>query len=83
MVQLRLLRDVLVVPDSALVPADGGLQLFVVGSDSIARARAVAVEIRAGGRAAVTAEVHPGDLVVVSGGYGLTDSTRVKPIVLP
>lgn len=80
---LRLLRDVLVVPDSALVPAESGLQLFVVGPDSIARARPVTVQVRNHGRASVTGEIKAGDQVVVSGAYGLTDSTRVVPIATP
>jgi RND family efflux transporter MFP subunit len=81
--QLRVLRNVLVVPDSALVPADSGLQLFVVGPDSIAHSRAVTVQVRTGGRASVTGEIKAGELVVVSGAYGLTDSTRVVPITAP
>ncbi|HSB54649.1 MAG TPA: efflux RND transporter periplasmic adaptor subunit [Gemmatimonadales bacterium] len=81
--QLRVLRDVLVISDSALVPGEGSLQVFVVGADSIARARAVTVQVRNAGRAAVSGEIHQGDRVVVSGAYGLTDSTRVVPIATP
>jgi RND family efflux transporter MFP subunit len=81
--QLRLLRDVLVISDSALVPGDSGLQVFVVGADSIAHARPVRVLVRNRGRAAVSGEIHPGDRVVVSGAYGLTDSTRVVPLATP
>jgi RND family efflux transporter MFP subunit len=80
---LQRIPRAIVVPDSALVPGEGGLRLFVVGPDSIARARAVSPSVRTAGRAAVTGDVKPGDLVVVSGAYGLTDSTRVKPIAQP
>ncbi len=76
-VQVRLLRDAVVLPDSALVPAEGGLVVFVVGDDSLARARPVEVRLRAGGRAAVNG-VQPGERVVISGAFGLADSVRVR-----
>lgn len=80
---LRLIRHAIVVPDSALVPGEHGLQLFVVGLDSVARARAVSVQVRTAGRAAVEGEIKAGEMVVVSGAYGLTDRTRVLPIAQP
>jgi RND family efflux transporter MFP subunit len=81
--QLRLLRDALVIPEAALVPADSGLQVFVVGADSIARGRAVQVLARTAARVAVQGELAPGDRVVVNGAYGLSDSTRVVPTPAP
>lgn len=78
--QLRQLRDVFVVPESALVPADGRMQLYVVQRDSIARARPVQVLLRNSGRAAISGDLAPGDLIVVSGSYGLSDSMAVTPV---
>lgn len=71
----------LTVPDSALVLVGGQLHVFVVGMDSIARARPVAVGVRFGGRAQVTGSVAAGDRVVTRGAYGLPDSVRVVPAV--
>jgi RND family efflux transporter MFP subunit len=81
--QLRLLRDAWVIAESALVPADSGLQIFVVGADSIARARSVEVLARTGARVAVQGDLTAGDRVVVVGAYGLSDSTHVVPTLAP
>lgn len=70
-------RDVLIVPDSALVLVGHQLHVFVVGPDSIARAHPVEVGVRFGGRAEVTGSLAAGDRVVTYGAYGLPDSTRV------
>jgi len=73
-------RQVLVVPADALVLVGGTMSVFVVaGSDSIARARQVTVEMRREGRAAVTGEIARGEVVISRGAYGLSDSTRVLP----
>ena len=71
----------LVVPDSALVLVGGRLHVFVVGADSIARARPVVVGVRFGGRAQVTGALVAGDRVVTRGAYGLPDSVRVATAV--
>ncbi len=71
----------LVVPDSALVLVGGQLHVFVVGADSIARARPVVVGVRFGGRAQVTGALAAGDRVVTRGAYGLPDSVRVVTAV--
>lgn len=71
----------LIVPDSALVLVGGQLHVFVVGADSIARARPVVVGVRFGGRAQVTGPLVAGDRVVTRGAYGLPDSVRVVTAV--
>jgi RND family efflux transporter MFP subunit len=70
---------VIVVPASALVEQDNSTRVFVVGPDSLALGRVVTVGARDGARVEVTGEVHPGERIVVEGGYGLVDSTRVLP----
>jgi RND family efflux transporter MFP subunit len=70
-------RDVLIVPDSSLTMVGNQLSVFVIGKDSVARARAVVAGARLGGRAEVKGDLSPGDRVVTTGSYGLPDSTRV------
>ncbi|MFZ5625217.1 MAG: efflux RND transporter periplasmic adaptor subunit [Gemmatimonadota bacterium] len=72
-------RDVLVVPDSALVLVGDAMSVFVVGPGSVARARAVRVGVRSGGRAEVMGDLKPGDRVVTTGAFGLSDGMLVVP----
>jgi len=72
-------RDVLVVPEAALVLAGDRPAVFVVGGDSIARRRPVAVGIHQGGRAEVKGPLDPGEMVVTIGAAGLEDGLRVVP----
>jgi RND family efflux transporter MFP subunit len=78
-VRLGVRRDVLVVPDSALVLAGDSSVVFVVGADSVAHQRAVRLGVRAGGRTEVTGDLQPGDRVVATGAFGLQDGMRVAP----
>ena len=55
------------------------LSVFVVGADSIAHAKTVAVGIRRGGRAEILRGLRPGERVVTSGAFGLSDGMRVIP----
>ena len=72
-------HNVLVVPAAALVFVGNTPTIFVVGADSIARARAVVPVARGEGRVEITGDVHAGDRVVTVGAYGLPDSARVIP----
>ncbi|HTS87201.1 MAG TPA: efflux RND transporter periplasmic adaptor subunit [Gemmatimonadales bacterium] len=78
-VDLPLIRDALVVPDSALVLIGTTLHVFVIGADSVAHATPVSVVVRNGQRAAVTGQLKPGDRVATAGAYGLADGMRVIP----
>jgi membrane fusion protein, multidrug efflux system len=78
-VRLGVRRDVLVVPDSALVLAGDSSVVFVVGPDSVAHQRAVQLGVRAGGRTEVAGDLRPGDRVVTTGAFGLQDGMRVAP----
>ena len=71
--------DALVVPDAALVLAGDRPAVFVVGNDSIAHRRLVAVGIRQRDRAEVTGPLEPGQVVVTTGAAGLEDGIRVVP----
>jgi RND family efflux transporter MFP subunit len=72
-------RDAVVVPDSAIVVVGDSMSVFVVEGDTMARVRSVTVGTRRGGRAEIKAGLKPGQIVVTSGAFGLTDGMRVVP----
>jgi membrane fusion protein (multidrug efflux system) len=76
-------RDAVVVPDSAIVVVGDSLSVFVVESDTLAKVRSVSVGNRRGGRAEIKAGLKPGEVVVTSGAFGLTDGMRVVPSRVP
>jgi RND family efflux transporter MFP subunit len=72
-------KDALVVPVSALLPAgDGTTAVMVVGEDSVAKERKVQVPVRGPEKVQIVGDVKPGEKVVVDGGVGLTDGAKVK-----
>lgn len=77
---LGVVHDALVIPTTALVLVGDQQTVYIVGKDSIAHARAVTVEVRAGDRVAVTGPVRAGELVVMRGGAGLADGMKVAPV---
>lgn len=76
-------KNVLVVPTSAVVFVGNTPTIFVVGTDSIARAKSVIPGATAGGVVEVTGAVSAGDRVVSVGAYGLPDSAHVVPRAAP
>ncbi|MEO6068410.1 MAG: efflux RND transporter periplasmic adaptor subunit [Gemmatimonadales bacterium] len=78
-IRVAVKRNVLVVPATALVYVGNTPTLFVVGPDSIARARTVVLGARSGETIEVSGEVREGDRIVALGAYGLPDSARVVP----
>ncbi len=69
----------IVISDSAIVVVGDSLTVFVVGADSVAKARSVAVGVRRGGRAEILRGLATGERVVVSGAFGLSDGIKVVP----
>lgn len=77
------------VPDAIVIPAaalfqdatGGGYYMFVARSDGRAHRQPVTVGIRTADRVQVIAGVHPGDLVITSGGYALSDGLKIKVAV--
>ena len=68
-----------VVPVSAILPGEeGGNAILVVSSDSVAHKRPVVLGIRDGDKVQVLSGVNPGETVVVVGGMGVDDKTKVK-----
>lgn len=78
-VQTAVHRGVLLVPASALVYVGNTPTIYVVGTDSIARARAVEPGARGGDDLEVRGPLREGEQVVTTGAYGLPDSARVLP----
>jgi RND family efflux transporter MFP subunit len=78
-VRLGVHRDVLVVPDSAIVLAGDTSVVFVVGPDSIAQQRAVVRGVRDDRRTEVQGDLKAGDQVVTTGAFGLQNGMRVVP----
>jgi RND family efflux transporter MFP subunit len=78
-IRLGVRRDVLVPPDAALVLAGDSTVVFVVGPDSVARARAVVRGLRGEGRTEIRGNVREGDRVVTTGAFGLEDGMHVVP----
>jgi RND family efflux transporter MFP subunit len=78
-VRLGVVRDALVVPDSAVTLAGDSSAVFVIGSDSVAHQRTVTLGVRADGRTEVRGDVRPGDRVATTGAFGLEDGMHVVP----
>jgi membrane fusion protein (multidrug efflux system) len=75
--QLDVRRQVLVVPDSALVLVGDSTALFVVRADSVAHQVTVRTGVRMAHRVEVEGQLQPGDHVVTAGAFGLEDGMRV------
>jgi len=73
----------IVVPAAALFQdaANGGWYVFVAGPDHRAHRTPVSVGIRTPDRAQVTAGVTPGQIVITSGGYAISDGLKIRATV--
>jgi len=70
-----------VLPAAAILPGEeGGTAVLTVTSDSIAHTRAVKLGVRQGNQVQILSGVNPGDEVVVVGGLGVDDKTKVKVV---
>jgi RND family efflux transporter MFP subunit len=73
------LPKAVVVPAAAILPSsDGGTSVIVAGSDSVAHEKKVQIGIREPDKVQILSGVSVGDPVVVVGGVGLQDGTKVK-----
>lgn len=76
---VRKVPDALVVPESAILVGDNGEKsVMVVGPDSLAYTKPVTTGIRDGDLVQILSGLKAGDQVIVSGGYGLPDKTKVN-----
>ncbi|HVW12076.1 MAG TPA: efflux RND transporter periplasmic adaptor subunit [Bryobacteraceae bacterium] len=72
------LQDVTLVSSSALLNSDeGGQMVIVVTPDNVAHQHKVSVGVRQGINVQIVSGVNEGDKVVVSGGLGLDDGSKV------
>jgi multidrug efflux pump subunit AcrA (membrane-fusion protein) len=79
------------VPDAIVIPAAALFEdaerhnsyVFTVGADSRAHRTVVATGIRNPSEVQVTQGLKPGDLVITSGGYALSDGLEVRASVTP
>jgi HlyD family secretion protein len=81
------LNHVAVVPPEAILPsADGGTAVMVIGADGIAHEKKVEVGVREPDKVQIASGVAVGQQVVIGGGVGLQDGTKVvvrKPVEEP
>ena len=70
-----------VVPVAAILPGEeGGTAVLTVSPDSIVHKRAVTLGVREGSQVEILSGANPGEEVVVVGGMGLDDKTKVKVV---
>jgi HlyD family secretion protein len=70
-----------VVPIAAILPGEeGGNAVLTISADSIAHKRAVTLGVREGNQVQILTGVNPGEEVVIVGGMGLDDNTKVKVV---
>ncbi len=78
-IKARTIPDATVIPASAvLMSAAGKPSVMLVKSDGRAYAQEIETGIREGQSVQVLSGLRPGETVIVTGGYGLPDKTRVK-----
>jgi membrane fusion protein (multidrug efflux system) len=78
------------VPDAIVIPAaalfqdatDGSAYVFVAGQDGRAHRTTVSIGIRQHGLVQITNGLRPGELVITSGGYALSDGLKVAAAVV-
>jgi HlyD family secretion protein len=73
-------QDALVIPNSALLPAQerSSDTVLVVGPDWLARQRKIEVGVRGNNRVQVLKGLTLGEQVITAGGFGLQDRTKVR-----
>jgi multidrug efflux system membrane fusion protein len=69
--------NAVVIPAAAVVPADEGVQVFVVDAKSVAHARPVAVGARTDSVVEILSGLRGGAVVVASGAFGVSDGATV------
>jgi multidrug efflux system membrane fusion protein len=71
--------NAVVIPAAAVVPADEGVQVFVVDAKNVAHARPVTVGSRAEEEVEVLSGLKGGERVVASGAFGVSDGATIAP----
>ena len=75
------LKNVAVVPSSAILPGeDGGTAVLVLGADNTVHQKKVEVGVREADKVQILSGASPGDQVVTVGGVGLEDNAKVRVV---
>jgi multidrug efflux pump subunit AcrA (membrane-fusion protein) len=75
------LKDVVVVPSSAILPGEGGgTAVLVLGADSTVHQKKVEIGVREGDKVQLLSGVSPGDQIVTVGGVGVDDNSKVRVV---
>ncbi|HUK17818.1 MAG TPA: efflux RND transporter periplasmic adaptor subunit [Bryobacteraceae bacterium] len=75
------LKNVVVVPSSAILPGeDGGTAVLVLGADNTVHQKKVEVGVREADKVQILSGASPGDQVVTVGGVGLDDNAKVRVV---
>ena len=78
-IRAETVQNAVVVPPAALLPStEGGASVFVVGQDMVAHEHQVQAGIRTPDKVQILSGVDAGARVVIAGGLGLQDGTKVK-----
>ena len=73
------IKNAVVVPSAALLPAEeGGTQAIVVGGDGVAHVRKIETGVRDGDKAQMVSGLKAGEQVVTVGGLGMEDGAKVR-----
>jgi multidrug efflux pump subunit AcrA (membrane-fusion protein) len=72
------LKDVVIIPASAVVETPGGGEAIMLVRDGVAHQVAVETGIRQGERIQITKGLAGEETVIISGAYALPDNTKVK-----
>jgi RND family efflux transporter MFP subunit len=79
-IQGRTIKNALTVPREAVLTTPDGSSRYVmvIGSDSTAKKKTVAVGIQNSEDAQILSGIGTSDMVISTGGYGLDENTKVK-----
>jgi HlyD family secretion protein len=73
------IKGAVLIPSAAILPGEeGGTAVLTVSADSVAHLRPVDVGVHSGDKVQILNGVRPGEEVVVAGGLGVDDKSKVK-----
>jgi RND family efflux transporter MFP subunit len=73
------IQNAVIVPVAALLSSDeGGDKVMIAGSDGLAHESKVTTGVRQGDDVQILSGVKPGEQVIVQGGLGLDDKSKIK-----
>ncbi len=74
-----LAKDAILVPKTAIFQSpEAGSYVLIAGKDNVAHQKTVQLGLQGATETQITRGVSAGDSIIVSGGYGLPDKTKIK-----